>query len=308
MTYEELCKMLNVKSDKNHKGRHLKSLSMNYDIVEVGKNNYELNGEYDILEKINVRDSDYGKNKMYLEPIIYTILLKNKENMIRMSMPALLELFKMVNKDFKIAKYKSDKFAEKMFGHEIMFFKVETFTEEISDMFRNIVKRIFKDMQDQQLIEVNEIRMYATRYRGTNGKTYTSMHEMSKDTIEDVMERRRIYMKDINKTKWSQLHYLQKVAIDKKISEDLNWCFMYKDYQIILNKHGIEEMIIENNLSEFYENFSEYLSKKILSSTRRNMKLLTKNDLSLCIETFIKSKSDCNNIELDNDCMFDSEE
>ena len=308
MTREELCNLVGVKFDKNHKSRQLKSLSLSYDIVELGKDNYELNGEYDLLEKINLKENDYGKNKLYLEPIIYTILLNNKDNMIRMSMPALLELFTMVNKDFKIAKYKSDKFAEKMFGHEIMFFKVETFTEEVSDMFRNIVKRIFKDMQDQQLIEVNEIRMYATRYRGANGKTYTSTHKMSKDVIEDVMERRRVYMKDINKTKWSQLHYIQKVSIDKKIACDLGWFFMYKDYQIVLNKHGIEEMIIENNLSEFYENFGEYLCRKIMTSTRRSMLLLTTDDLSLCIETFIKSKRSYNNIELDDEYMFDSEE
>lgn len=292
LTFEELCKELNVKPDYKHKKRQVEKFKRDYDIEMLKKDEYLYNGKLDRLYAIEHMDTNYGKNKKYLEPIIYTMLSNSQGNSVRCSMPNLLYNLKMVSAEFKKARYNSKKYECVLFEEDCMFNRVEAFTEQATSIMREMVKRMFDDMSDQQLIVVNKVYMYAKREVDKSNKIYTRTFEMTADDIEKFMEIRRQIMLDIyGKVKWSNLTFIQKIDVNKKTSSVLGYAYTYHDYELILNRHGLEDKIIDGNLEEFRDSFNKYVQEKILSSNRIGLRKMEDKDRQKCVDYLIKNNS-----------------
>ena len=292
LTYKELCEELGIKRDNKHRKRQLERLQKEYDVKMLEVNKYEYLGKLDKLYAIENLDTNYGKNKKYLEPIIYTMLSNSQGNTVRCSMPNLLYNLKMVNIEFKKARYNPNKYECLVFENTSMFNRIEVFTEQANSIMREMVKRIFDDMSDQQLIVVNKVYMYAIKEMGEDNKLYTKTFEMTNEEIEKFIETRRIVMgKIFNKSKWSSLTFPQKNKINNETARELGYTYTYHDYELILNRHGLEDKIIDGNLEEFRNSFNEYVQDKIMNSKRIGLKKMEDKDRRKCVDYLIKSNS-----------------
>lgn len=298
MTYNLLCIMLGEKNDSKHKAVHIKRLKQQYNIIEVGKK-YSVLDIYDVEKYMS--NLSYGKNKKFLEPIIYTILSEVDTNSIRCSMPKLLTTFKMVNTKFNDVKKHPDKYEEKILGWDgLSDLKVIQFTLETEKMLRPIVKNIFDDMEDKKLIIVNKIPMFVknvwhedfeeTTNKKRVQKTYPKAYQPSDDELKSYMCIGREILDEFGYENESDLPYDLQSEFEYENNRRFGIIGKYEDYHLILNQHGIEDMIIKKNFGEFKGLFNQFIQDKILKSTRGRLKNLTDDEKRKCIAELIVPK------------------
>lgn len=293
VSYYELCDMIGESPDMKHKSRHMKKISMQYGVEEKG-GKYKIFEIYDRTQHIN--NMNYGKNKAFLEPIIYTILSDNKTNELRLTMPSLMELFMFVNsnygnviKDPQLSEYS-------IFGYEADNPNREwvspSFVYETGGMFRRIIKDIFNDMQNKQLISVTEFEIYVDLqpfYEGGRRK-YPHKFEPTPDQKEEYMEVVRNVLKEWGYEDVKKVPFKHKKMFDKECWQKAGLINVYKEYYLILNRKGIEEMVIKNDFVSFKNDFNKMIQDKVRSSRQGFLKQINTDDMEKCIEALIKTK------------------
>ena len=292
--YDKLCEFMRKERDKKHKKRQLEEFRKSYEIVELSKDQYIIKNRYSIIDKAKLQESDYGKNKMFLEPLIYTILSTSKTNTIRCSMPDFMIRFDMCNPNFKYAKNESLEFDTYVFSypttvnsnHEIS----RIFTTETDTMFRVMIKRIFDDMKDRNLIFVKEYLM-ANKPTNIAGQKSVTL-ELTNDEYELYMHTYNKYMGEFGKEKKTDLSYYERRDIKDKTCKELGYNYVYSEYEIILNRLDIkEQMIVRKDFGEFKDMFNKHIKDKIGDSTRKGYKRLTTMEIDKCVEYLIDTNN-----------------
>ena len=288
LKYKELCTEF---GEQPKRGGYMKvqlnSFRQKYEIEKID-NRYIIKKEYTEIEQIE--SMKYLKKKSYIEPMIYTLLTTSKTNVLRVDMRTLMLILKVVNQDYYYAKYHTEEVDTKLMGIDTNGLK--TFMSETEPMYKRIIKDVLRDMCDQQLIQVNQIPMFAKRYKGENNKLYTKTYEANKDVdIPKYLEARRNVLKKFNLIQWSELSYSQQLEAKKLVAKELGIDYFYQDYEIILNKVGLNELYMEN-LSELQDSFNKYIQAKTLNSRTKGMRLLTKDETKIYVDALVNINND----------------
>lgn len=288
LKYKDLCAELGEKP--KHGGYiqiQLNSFRQKYEIEKVDRK-YIIKKELTEIEQIE--SMKYLKKKAYIEPMIYTLLTTSETNILRVDMRTLMLILKVVNQDYYYAKYHTEEVDTKLMGMDTNGLK--TFMSETEPMYKRIIREVLFDMADQQLIQVNQIPIFAKRYKGENNKCYTKTYEADKDIdIPKLLEAKRSVLKKFNLTQWSELNWYQLNDAKRMVAKELEIDYFYQDYEIILNKVGLNELYVEN-LSELQDSFNKYIQARTLNSQAKGMRLLTKDETKVYVDALVNIDND----------------
>ena len=137
------------------------------------------------------------------------------------------------------------------------------------------------------------IPMFAKKYiNNEDGKLYTKVWEANKITeIPKLLEAKRSVLKEFNIEYWDDLQYNQFGRAKDIIAEQLGIDYFYYEYELILNKQGLNELITEN-YTELKKALNKHIQSKTKMSKQGNLKFLTDNEKSVYIEHFINTEKD----------------
>ena len=167
------------------------------------------------------------------------------------------------------------------------------FSRESEPLLKRIIVDVLKDMQRKCLIKVNMIPMFAKKYiNNEDGKLYTKVWEANKITeIPKLLEAKRLVLKEFNIEYWDDLQYNQFGKAKDIIAEQLGIDYFYYEYELILNKQGLNELITEN-YTELKKALNKHIQSKTKMSKQGNLKFLTDNEKSVYIEHFVNTEKD----------------
>lgn len=284
--YKQLCAVLGVEPKRGGAQQsQIKQLSKLYQI-EHKEGYYIVRKQYDTLEK--VERQSYYKNKSYIEPMLYTILASAEHNVLELDMKQILQLLAVVNHNFFYAKWNITDTAKIIQTDPN---GLSLFIGETEPMLRRIVMEILHDMENKQLIKVQEIPKFATKYVGENGQWYTEVHTIDDENeYPEFLRAKQLALKELGAIEYNQLNYFQKTdfkhLVEAYLKKTLGVSYYYYSYKIILNKTGINEMLIDK-YSAFRQSFNTYLQQKIKESKRKNYLLLESEDKNKYIDALI---------------------
>lgn len=288
--YDQLCDIFDLEHKRGSgQQTQINQISKKYDIEKTSKNYYIIHKEYSNIEI--AENNKYHKYKNYIEPMLYTILSQPKNNVIRMDMHELMEFLGIVNKDYHYAKYHAKECEQLIKGGNIN--SLEIFSRESEPMLKRIVIDVLKEMQEKCLVEVNMIPMFAKKYRDNdNGKIYTKIWEANKkDEIPKLLEAKRIALNNFNIKYWNELQYFQFGEAKDIVANELQIDYFYYEYEIILNKTGLKELITEN-YSDLKKSLNSYIQEKTKRSRRGDLKILSSNEKDTYVNYLINIDKD----------------
>lgn len=288
--YKELQQLFNIYGKSGE--QTIKDISKNYIIKKVKRGTYKIIRELTELEKIE--NNTYNKNKEYLEPMIYSMLLNTKQNSITMDMHELMESVEIVNKDFHYIKYHLPECSEIINLENKTSLKI--FTRESEPMLKRIIRDILYEMQDRQLIKINEIPIIAYKiYDYDTKKWFTRTEELTTDKkIQKLLEiKRNILKNEFNIEKESELSYFNGSHFRDCIAKAYDASYFYYKYNIILNKKGLN-LCQESNIMKLKKSFNDYIQQKLRNSKQGDLKILTDKEKDICIKYCIDTSIDYN--------------
>ena len=194
-----------------------------------------------------------------------------------------MEFLGIVNKDYHYAKYHPKECIEQIDKGTVAGLTI--FSRESEPLLKRIIVDVLKDMQRKCLIKVNMIPMFAKKYiNNEDGKLYTKVWEANKITeIPRLLEAKRLVLKEFNIEYWDDLQYNQFGRAKDIIAEQLGIDYFYYEYELILNKQGLNELITEN-YTELKKALNKHIQSKTKMSKQGNLKFLTDNEKSVYIE------------------------
>ena len=292
--YRQLCDAFEISYKRGSSLiTQINKLKQDYNIIKE-ENYYIVKGKLTALEK--AENNIYNKNKNYLEPMLYTLLHESPTNVVRFDMKELLQVLALVNKDYHFAKWHLEE-ADNMITNGDN--GLEEFINTTEPMYKQIIKNVLKDMESKRLIQIIEIPMYAKRYKN-NSNIYTVINEADNETGKPTfLEAQRLAMKhfgyehweDMSNLNWYQWHEAKQI-IEKHLKKELDVSYFYYEYEIILNKKGLNEMIT-NNFDDLRKSFNKYIQEKTLSSKRQGLKYISDENKDNYIKSLIDIEEDC---------------
>jgi len=290
MTYKELCERLNVERDSNHKKQHLKQLQKKYKIEEKGKNDYELLGELSEVERFEVGSNYEGKNKLYLEPLIYTYLYNQPDNIIEEKLGKLLECFAMINKSYYVAKYNTldvDKMLDTHSG-------VELFMKDSEPYLKHMLYKVLVDMEDKLLITLDYVPHAC--YRADKDNKYNKDVKISenRELYEQYLESYRISMLEKGYDKKSKIKWYDIMPIRKQTAKLLGCDYIYFAYRIVVNRIGLKDYIL-NDYYGVRGSHNKYIQNKIKNDKSRKTNKRYENIEDTELDTYLDYFVNINN-------------
>lgn len=285
--YGQLVSLLDLpRLSGNKQKKQLKEIGKQY-LIEKEDGYYILKKKLDEIGAIE--QQTYHKTRDYLTPMIYTLLSSSTTNVLELDMKDLLEILACVNNNYFIAKWHMEQ------TDFLLTNKNESglsmFIQDTEPMVRRAVRDILKDMEDKQLIKLQEIPMFAQRYKTEQGHILTKTFQVDDETQYPVfLEAKRLALKEVGVENWSDLNFNQhrkvKHLIEDYLKKHLDVDYFYYKYKIILNKSGIESLITDR-YRDFKVSFNKYMQNKIMSSNARKISLLTDEERKIYTDALI---------------------
>lgn len=285
--YKDLCEVLGLERKSGSAQRtQLSHLKQEYKIEKINKH-YIIYEKYDNLKKIE--QMTYHKHKAYIEPMLYMMLASSPNNVIKVDMKQLMTSLAVVNDNFFYAKWNLEKTDMLLTGKSNG--GLNLFIQDSEPMLRRIIKSVLKEMESECLIHINEIPTFAKKYKGTDNKWYTVTYEINKEEEYPVfLEAKRQMLKKYNVKKITELDFFQqseaKHYIENILKEKLGVEYFYYSYEIILNKVGIQDVIV-SQFDNYRKEFNKYVQNKVLTSKRKHIKMLSDSDKKIYVDTLI---------------------
>ena len=281
MKLKQLCESVNFPYNEKHPTRTLDSLKRKYVIEQNGsKKDYTIVRPLTDEEKYDLQK--LSDCKKILQDTIYVQLSLVKENKIRSDIKGFLELFNMVNENYKYFAY--ERMTERKYNllKDYVDPKLENatlcdFVNDIHPILNKLVKETFNKLVDERLIYKKEILMfcYFERYKQEDG-TYIEIRrkeEANEQQIKEFLEYSRKYMNESGYEKWSEVPYFKKIEINKRICKDMNIAYVYTEYEIILNSDYIAMEVEQNkDLKELKDSLNKSTINKLLKSKQGHLK------------------------------------
>ena len=278
MTIKKLCEKYNIEYNSHNPTYSLAKLKSNYLVDTNGKKDYTVIRELNAKEKFSV--ATYGKNKKLLEPLIYSILYQSEENKIMANMKDFFIMFGFANKNFI-------KFSKKTVSNQYNIDEaiLNDFVYEVDPMLRTIIKNILADMERNALIEVVKHRTVSIQYI-ENGNIYTQFRMATDEERENILKSVTDLVKEHGYKKMDDVPYSLKNDLYLEVCKKLGFSYIYWTYEIILNKSGIKNYIVD--VLDFKSQMNKNIESKILKSVQGNLKHYEKETKNKCIEAVIR--------------------
>lgn len=289
--YKDLCKVLEIEPLRGgYQKNQLSKLAEKYDMEKLPNKKYVIHKEYTNTELIE--NKQYGINKSYITSAMCTLLSTAENNVIRCTIKDLLETLFIFNKNFFYAKYNIDEVDEQLMGTNAGW--IETFIVEQEQKNKRIVRDILNDMADKKLIELNKILKFAKQYPHPKGGYRTKTWEANKETeIPVFLEAQHKVIQMFQVETWQEfesLGYLPrkygKQIIDEYLSDKLGLSYFYYEYEIILNRKDIDDILLED-LKTAGISFNNIIKSKAQLSKSKNMLLIPQENKDAYIDYLI---------------------
>ena len=293
---KDICEELSIKYDKNHAIRSLNKISSDYEIEKVSRYKYKINRELTTEEKIN--NIVYGKYKELLRPIIITTLSKYPNNKIQKRMKEYLQIFGMVNSNYAPYTWSNRNTALVEYicdldvGESIM----DTFIKEVDPMLKRIVKDIWKEMEEEDLIEVVPhpfIAILDTIILDNGNEVVTiKTHQATTDEREQLLEAKKESAIEMGLKNSSEIPFSRYTEFKSKVNKKMGIKYFFDEYELILNRKwlGKSEYCLDDiSLHKFLINQQTIL--KTEKSKQGGLKNIPEYDKYVCIDTVIDSKT-----------------
>lgn len=288
-TLSDLRRIFNIGSEKNGSDV-IKHLSKFYQITKIRRGVYTLDRELSQIEKIE--SQTYHKNREYIEPMIYSMLINKKSNSVTMDMHQLMKEVEIVNQDFHFIKYHTKECSEIMAQDNDLGLNI--FIKESEPMLKHIIKDVLLEMEDKQLIQLNKIPILAYRIYDTDlGHIVVKKRSIIKDKdIQELLEtKRRILNEHFKTDKESDIGYFNQTEFKDLIAKEYEADYFYYKYNIILNKKGLSECT-DYGMDELKKSFNYYIQDKIRKSKQGDLKALDKAEKNIYIKYCIDTNTD----------------
>jgi len=288
MTYSELCNLLEIKEDSSHKSRHIKRLQCKYNIIINGKNDYSYFGKYNEYEIIENKIG-HKKDRLYLEPLIYTKLLNQKDKVIYKKMGEILEMFGLINSSYYPVKWNIEIAEDIAIVNNINYKEFIDITEPI---LKRIVYEVLMDMEDRFLIKVEFIPHGVKReYKYIDGNLSKDKYSIEYDLENDMdyEEAFRLSAKELGYAQKSKIKWFDQIPIRKLTASKLNYDWIFFKYRITINEKGIQDYV----LNDFYgvrHSFNYYIQDKI-KRNKEKYKLIADDSTDILIDMLISDRN-----------------
>lgn len=286
--YKELQEIFGI-ADKSGE-QTIRDISKFYKIEKVRRGTYVVVRELTPLEKAEM--TTYNKNREYLEPMIYSMLLTEKSNSIIMDMHELMEAVEIVNKDFHYIKYHIAECGELLDLDNKT--SLSLFTKESEPMLKRIVRDILYDMADKQLIKITEIPVVAYKIYDLDSKRwFTRTEELTEiQQIQKLLEIKRTVLKrDYGLERETELSFYQMSEFRDLVAKEYGASYFYYKYEIVLNKEGLT-LCEKGDIKKLKESFNSYIREKMSKSKQGDLKVLTKQEKDICVKYCIDTRTD----------------
>ena len=296
MNIKELCEIAQVEYNSNHPSYSLNKIRQIYLLEEVGKRDYR------IVRKLTKQEQITGKKltqcKQLLEDTICVQLSLSENNTIRADMKGYLELFNIVNNKYRYFAY------ENMTEHKYKILegfvdpKYENTTlcdyvDDVNPILYRLVKQVFKKMSGEMLLCVKEHLMFAKKYIVPNESNtcveYLRTKEATNDQVEEYMRLFRYYADEMGAHNLDNLNNRTKYKIKAKVCRDLNITYAYTEYELILNREGLQNVVESRpDLIELKNSLNKNVVHKLNMSKQGRLKEYSPEDKERCSDFLIK--------------------
>lgn len=286
MKLKEICNQLNIPYDNAHGTRIYDRLCRDY-LITKDKNDYTLVRPLTESEKLNV--IKITKCADLLKDTIYYVLSQQTNNVVTANTKQLLELFNIVNKNYKYFTYSnltSDKLQilSNSIDPNIDNLNYCDFVDDVHPILSRLLKNTLKRMENELTIRVTKHLMIGEHDIVTKeGIIHKPNRRATNDEIEELLRLSKIYMNEKGLNDWSRLNLYQKREINRKVCRDMNIAYTYNEYEILLNRQGIETEV--NKMKEL----NEEVVLKLLTTQAGDLKNLSqeirKKDVDFLIRT-----------------------
>jgi hypothetical protein len=294
----ELCEILNLPYDSKHSKYSFSEIEKTYAIEKKSRYKYSISRELSTEEKIDA--IVYGKNKQLLRPIIITTLAKKKDNRIQKRMKEYLHLFGIVNDNFAPFTWENRNIAlvDHLCKINLDEQKIDDFISEVNPMLKRMVKDIWEEMENDDLIEKIEHPYFVERIifeDQLSGKRMTrkQSHKCNNDERERLMATKKEVAIEMGYNNSNEVPFIRKQELSGNVSRKLGILYYYEEYELILNREwlGKSEYCLED-ISFHKKLINENVIRKTLTSNQGKLKQLSDIDRMLCVDTVIKLETD----------------
>ena len=281
MNIKELCEVAQVDYNSNHPSYSLNKIKQIYLLEEVGKRDYK------IVRKLTKQEQITGKKltqcKQLLEDAICVQLSLSENNTIRADMKGYLELFNIVNNKYRYFAYENmteqkykilEGFVDPVYENNALC----NYVDDVNPILYKLVKQVFKKMSGEMLLYVKEHLMFAKKYiipneLGDSSTEYLRTTEATNDQVEEYMRLFRHYAEEMGIYNLDNLNNRTKYKIKAKVCRDLGITYAYTEYEIILNREGLQNVIeTRPDLKELKDTLNKNVVHKLNMSTQGRLK------------------------------------
>lgn len=239
LTYSQLCEKFGEKrKDGGKRTRQFERWRKNYSIEKMEKKNKYIVKELSLYEK--TKDQLYFNYQQYVEPMIYELLLNNEEDyqLTISPMDFMLQLG-LVNSNYKLIKYNdvlADRLAQLITARKQ---DVEDYQYEVSKLNKRVIKNVLDAMERHDLIK------YSTTFiKKVVVDDIIVEQIMSPKETADLLDKRKKISKSMFGKDYFYITKEDKKTVNSILKDELNITNYYDVYNIILNKDGIRDDIV----------------------------------------------------------------
>lgn len=298
--YKELCEALDIERQRGSKlQKQMNDLSKDFEIIKEGR-------EYTIIKYYTEQDRldklYFDNIKSHVEMLICTMLTyPHVTNSRKIDMGEILELLKMVNKDYNITKYGENKrYATELLEIDDIAY-TDIFFNETDTMLSRIIRESLNDLQDKKIIMYNKYSVLVKKIYNEKGKWVDKEeYELLKDwEKEAILTCQNEVLSDMGYKKESQIFAdgdVVKRQYRDEVARRLNCDYYHNRYELIINTKHIMDYTIKDPIERkrVKKICNTLVKKKVISSKQGKLKLLSDEYRQIYVDNFIDSEVDNN--------------
>ena len=171
--------------------------------------------------------------------------------------------------------------------------KMDDFISEVNPMLKRMVKDIWEEMENDDLIEKIEHPYFVERIIFENqitGKRTTrkQSHRCNLDERERLMATKKEVAIEMGYANSNEVPFVRKQELANNVARRLDILYYYEEYELILNREwlGKSEYCLDD-ISLHKKLINENVIRKVLTSNQGKLKRLSNEERNLCVDTII---------------------
>ena len=301
LKYKELCDVFGLEVKQGGSiNKQFERLQKDYEIIKKGR-------YYVVIKRLSKQDKlnkqYYNNIKAYIEMLMCTLfVLSTKKNELEFDMKTLMQVLKLVNKDYHETKYgKCKSYANLLLDVvDENDTNISMFFNETELLLQRFVKEALRELKSAKIINITEIPTFGKRIYDpkTHKVVKVEKHYMRKpDEIEALLRCERETFLEMGYTSEEDLYdkgYSVRMSYKHKVAKNLNHDYYYTTYKIIINTKHIYDFMIEDEEERHYIEsvFNQLIKQKIIESKQGQLKLLSYDYKKIYVDAFVNTSKD----------------